>query len=160
MSKFPATIFIFTFLLMQFQTSAQSSYKEEIKTAAVKLIQSFDLLQKKAGLLSFSDTARIKWNNLPVGLRARDRVSIGNMTEEQRRSLHRILSASLSSQGYLKSTGIMHLDNLLNMWVDSAFSRKLIDENLRKFLFDLQWSHKIITSHSLVRLLILIGDIK
>jgi hypothetical protein len=142
MPKLLTTIYIFLFPLIQFPSSAQSSYKDEIKTAATNLIRSFDPLQKKAALLSFNDTARIKWNNLPVGLRARSGISIGNMTEEQRRLLHRILSASLSSQGYLKATGIMHLDNLLNMWVDSAFSRKMIDENLRKFLFDLKWSHQ------------------
>jgi hypothetical protein len=88
---------IFALLLIsQISVSGQSTYTAEIKNAATSLIQTFDPLQKRTALLSFNDTARIKWNNLPVGLRARAGISIGNMTEEQRKLVHRILSASLS----------------------------------------------------------------
>src|SRR6186997_2282561 len=134
---------IFALLLIsQISVSGQSTYTAEIKNAATSLIQTFDPLQKRTALLSFNDTARIKWNNLPVGLRARAGISIGNMTEEQRKLVHRILSASLSSQGYLKATGIMHLDNLLNMWVDTAYSRHDFNDTVRQFLIDLKWSHR------------------
>lgn len=122
--------------------SSQSSYNQEIRNVAGKIISSLDPLQKRAALLSFDDTARIKWNNLPIGLRARSGISIGNMTEDQRKLLHRLLSASLSSQGYLKATSIMHLDNLLNMFVDTAYARKMIDDSLKKFLVDLKWTHR------------------
>jgi hypothetical protein len=130
------------FLVFTVNVKSQASYNDEIKNSASSLIQTFTTFQKRSAMLSFNDTARIKWNNLPVGLRARAGISIGNMTEEQRKLLHRILSASLSSQGYLKATGIMHLDNLLNMFVDSAYERKMINDTLRKFLIDLQWSHQ------------------
>lgn len=53
------------------------------------------------------------------------------MTEDQRILLHRILSVSLSSQGYLKATGIMHLDNLLNVFVDTAYDRKYFNDTVR-----------------------------
>ena len=96
------------------------------------MIESLNPLQKKSALLSFNDTARMKWNNLPVGLRARAGISVGNMTEEQRILLHRILSTSLSSQGYLKATTIMHLDNLLKMSVDTNYARKMINDELPK----------------------------
>jgi hypothetical protein len=93
-------------------------------------------------MLDFNDTARTKWNNLPVGLRARAGISIGNMTEEQRRLLHRILSASLSSQGYLKATSIMHLDNLLNWLYDTLYYKKQISDADYKMVRDLNWSHR------------------
>ena len=141
MQKVLSTGFIILFISIQPGIHAQS-YKDEIKATAENLIKTLEPMQKRSALLSFNDTSRVKWNNLPVGLRSRVGISIGNMTEDQRRDLHRILSASLSSQGYLKATGIMHLDNLLNMWVDSAFARKQIDENLSKFFFDLKWSHQ------------------
>lgn len=134
-----ALIFLFS---ITFPAKSQSSYGDEIKKATISFVQTLNPLQKRSALLSFNDTARIHWNNLPVGLRARVGISIGNMTEDQRKLLHRILSASLSSQGYLKATGIMHLDNLLNMFVDSAFSRKMFDENTKKMLIDLKWSHQ------------------
>lgn len=136
-----AALLVF-FSLIKINTDGQASYNAEIKSAATTFIQTLNPIQKKGALLSFTDTARIKWNNLPVGLRARAGISIGSMSEEQRKLLHRILSASLSSQGYLKATSIMHLDNLLNMFVDTAYYRKEINDTLRKFLTDLQWTHR------------------
>lgn len=123
-------------------TNAQSAYSAEIRKASAAFIESLSPLQKRSALLSFDDTARIQWNNLPVGLRARSGISIGDMTEEQRKLLHRMLSVSLSSQGYLKATGVMHLDNLLNIFIDTAYQRKEINDDLRKVLLDLKWTHR------------------
>ncbi|MGC4036313.1 MAG: DUF3500 domain-containing protein [Chitinophagaceae bacterium] len=53
-----------------------------------------------------------------------------------------MLSASLSSQGYLKATSIMHLDNLLNLYVDTMHQRKEINDTLYSFLKDLKWTHQ------------------
>lgn len=121
---------------------SQTAYHQEIQHYAEELYQSFNKLQQRSALLAFSDTARIKWNNLPVGLRARAGTSIGNMTDEQRMLLHRILSASLSSQGYLKATSILHLDDLLNRYSDSLYARKVISERTYEFMKGLLWSHK------------------
>lgn len=121
---------------------SQTSYNNEIKQYAVSLYNSFDLMQKRSGVLRFNDTARLKWNNLPVGLRARVGTSIGNMTEDQRKLVHRILSASFSSQGYLKATSIMHLDDLLNRFTDSLMYRKEISDTTFNFFRSLLWSHK------------------
>ena len=142
MPKPTIILLLFSAIFFQSKVQCQVSYNDEIKMAANAFIQTLNPLQKRSALLSFNDTARIQWNNLPVGLRARAGISIGNMTEEQRKLLHRILSASLSSQGYLKATSIMHLDNLLNMFVDTAFSRQMIDDKLRQILTDLKWSHQ------------------
>jgi hypothetical protein len=84
----------------------------------------------------------VKWDNLPVGMRARAGLDIGSMSEGQRKTVHRILSSSLSSQGYLKATSIMHLDNLLNMFVDTMHNRKEIDDSLYRMMRDLKWSHE------------------
>ncbi|MEO7923216.1 MAG: DUF3500 domain-containing protein [Chitinophagaceae bacterium] len=138
----PRSILFSLLYLASFFATGQPGYQQDIKTAANNLISTLNPVQKKMALLSFDDTARIKWNNLPVGMRARSGISIGNMTEEQRKLLHRILSVSLSSQGYLKATGIMHLDNLLNIFVDTSYYRKDINDELRKFLNDLKWTHR------------------
>jgi Protein of unknown function (DUF3500) len=129
------------FLLPLF-TNAQQKYNNEIKQAAVSLFNSFDKLQKRSAALDFNDTVRLKWNNLPVGLRARAGTGIGNMSIEQRKLLHRILSASLSSQGYLKATSIMHLDDLLNRYFDSLFYKKEINDTTYHLMQSLQWSHR------------------
>jgi len=95
-----------------------------------------------SGRLQFNDTARMKWNNLPVGLRARAGTSIGNMTDTQRIMVHRILSVSLSSQGYLKATSIMHLDDLLNRYYDTLYYKKEFNDTVYSFIKSLLWSHK------------------
>jgi hypothetical protein len=114
----------------------------EISRPVQSFIDSLTPLQKKRALLDFRDTARIKWNNLPVGLRARAGINIGSLSDQQRRQLHRILSASLSSQGYLKATSIMHLDNLLNAFYDSLLFRKEITDAVHTDLRGLLWSHR------------------
>lgn len=130
------------YLLSALSANCQAGYVNEIKQYAVSLYNSFDKMQNISGRLNFNDTARLKWNNLPVGLRPREGTSIGNMNEDQRKLLHRILSASLSSQGYLKATSIMHLDDLLNRYYDSLFYKKEINDETHKFLSSLLWSHK------------------
>jgi hypothetical protein len=141
MQKSPPSICLSIFLLISITADSQLYYGNEIKKTASSFIQTLSTLQKRSALLSFNDTARIQWNNLPLGLRARSGISIANMTEEQRRILHRLLSASLSSQGYLKATGIMHLDNLLNLQTDSNLARRLINDNIRKMMVDLKFGH-------------------
>ena len=136
------SLIIGALLFVSTSTNAQSDYNNDIKQQAILLYNSFDAMQKLKGGLQFDDTARMKWNNLPVGLRARAGVSIGNMTDDQRRLIHRILSVSLSSQGYLKATSIMHLDDLLNRYYDSLFYKKEIDEKTYGFVRGLLWSHK------------------
>ncbi len=134
-----SSIFILFFVL---SANSQTTYNNEIKQFAVSLYNSFDKIQKRSAELSFNDTSRMKWNNLPVGLRARAGTSIGNMTDDQRKLVHRILSVSLSSQGYLKATSIMHLDDLLNRYYDSLFYKKEISDTTYNFVRSLLWSHK------------------
>jgi len=132
-------------LLMVFWSSlntitAQPAYQLEIKNFAGTLYQSFDPIQKRNGALSFQDTARLKWNNLPVGLRARSGTPLASMSDDQRKLVHRILSASLSSQGYLKSTSIIHLDELLNTYYKGLYNKKEITDTVYSFIQGLQWS--------------------
>jgi Protein of unknown function (DUF3500) len=140
--RFSVAIIFIICLSYSPRAGAQQAYHDEIKKYAVELFASFTRTQQMSGKLSFSDTARLKWNNLPVGLRARVGTSIGNMNDEQRKILHRILSASLSSQGYLKATGIMHLDDLLNRYYDSLYYKKELDDKTYNMIRGLLWSHK------------------
>lgn len=135
----------FILLLIMLANFRQAFCQEEtilIKTNVYSFIESLTPIQKKMGMLHFADTARVQWNNLPVGLRARAGISMGSLSNEQRMIIHRILSTSLSSQGYLKATGIMHLDNLINMYYDTLFERKAFDARTYQFLKDLKWSNK------------------
>jgi len=131
---------LFAIALLPSHAQSQPGYQAEIKQAAIAFVNTLDNLHKHMALLAFTDTARQKWNNLPVGLRARVGMSVGNMTDEQRKLFHRILSVSLSSQGYLKASSIMQLDNLLNIYYDSIYYRKAIDDSTYQFVRSLLWS--------------------
>jgi len=138
----PTVSYLFILLVVTVKSFSQQNYGDEVKQTAISFINSLDPLQKRSALLSFGDTARVKWNNLPVGLRARAGISIGNLDDTQRILLHRILSASLSSQGYLKATSIMHMDNLILAYYDSLFHQNKIDSSELRQLEQLQWSHR------------------
>src|SRR5215211_355192 len=128
------------FLLLSSLFTYSQDNISEIKGYVQQFTSSLSVEQKKTAILNFNDSARLKWNNLPVGLRPRAGIQVGSLTDAQRILLHRILSAALSSQGYLKATGIMHLDNLLNMYYDTLFQRKEINEASYKQMRDLKWS--------------------
>ena len=140
--KFAIGYLVGILLLSSHQAGSQSVFMSEIKVYAISLFNSFTKMQQRSGMLSFTDTARLKWNNLPVGLRARAGTSIGSMNDEQRKLVHRVLSASLSSQGYLKATSIMHLDDLLNRYYDTLYYKKEIDDPTYEMMRKLLWSHK------------------
>jgi hypothetical protein len=136
-NKLLLTAFLFISLFVYSQDNVA-----EIKNYVQQFTNSLSPEQKKTAIVGFNDSARLKWNNLPVGLRSRTGIQVGSLTDEQRILLHRILSAALSSQGYLKATGIMHLDNLLNMYYDTLYQRKQINEGTYKQMRNLQWSTK------------------
>jgi hypothetical protein len=117
-------------------------YATDIRKTAGTLYASFGDLQNRSGKFNFNDTSRTHWSNLPIGLKPRKGTSIGNMSVEQRKLVHRVLSVSLSSQGYLKATSIMHLDDLLNQYYDSLYYKKVFSDTTYTFIKSLQWSHK------------------
>ena len=132
-------LLLIVFLFISLFTCSQDNVAE-IKTYVQQFTNSLSTQQRKTTIVDFNDSARLKWNNLPVGLRPRTGIQVGSLTDAQRILLHRILSAALSSQGYLKATGIMHLDNLLNMYYDTLYQRKQINEGTYKQMRDLKWS--------------------
>ncbi|EZH75721.1 hypothetical protein ATO12_02710 [Aquimarina atlantica] len=85
--------------------------KTRVLLRAQSALKTFDDQSKI--LLSFENNDRTKWTNLPLGIVQRKGISIGDMTNSQRIAVHKLLSELLSSKGYLKTTGIMHLDNIL-----------------------------------------------
>lgn len=141
-NKIRLSFLLVIFLFFAIPANSQSTYGDEIKQVSILLSNSFDKMQNISGRFEFNDTSRVKWNNLPLGLRPRKGASIGNMNEDQRKLLHRILSVSLSSQGYLKATSILHLDDLLNRYTDSIFYKKEINDATYSRLKSFLWSHK------------------
>lgn len=90
---------------------------------------------------AFTDSLRRKWTNLPVGMVPRPGIRYGSLSDPSRMAFHRVLSAMLSSQGYLKTTSIMQLDDILNTLYQQAFDRGEIDQKTLKMTQDLKWAH-------------------
>ena len=60
----------------------------------------------------FGDEERFNWEFVPA---SRLGLPLKDMSAEQRRAAHALLQTILSSQGYLKATGVMQLEGILGM---------------------------------------------
>lgn len=89
----------------------------------------------------FSDTMRLKWTNLPVGLAPRMGVQYGMLSDSSKIRFHHLLTTILSSQGYLKVTSIMQLDDILNTLYQNAFDRGEINQEHLTGIQNLKWSY-------------------
>jgi len=89
----------------------------------------------------FADTLRKKWTNLPVGMVPRAGIAYGTLSDKSRLAFHRVLSALLSSQGYLKVNSIMALDDILNTLYQQAFDDGKIDQKTLNTMQGLKWAH-------------------
>ncbi|MDB5242974.1 MAG: hypothetical protein JWP57_3599 [Spirosoma sp.] len=90
---------------------------------------------------AFTDSLRYKWTNLPVGLMPRPGIAYGLLSDQSRLAFHRVLSAMLSSQGYLKTTSIMQLDDILKTHYQQAFDTGKIDHKTLTMMQNLKWAH-------------------
>lgn len=61
-----------------------------------------------------ADEIRTSWSNLPAMFVDRRGIRLGDLSAEQKRSLHDLMRASTSSQGYQKLAGIIRLDDILH----------------------------------------------
>ena len=91
---------------------------------------------------TFTDTMRLKWTNLPVGLVPRAGIQYGSLSDSSRIAFHDVLTAALSSQGYLKLTSIMQLDDILNILYQQAFEKGQITEKTLTNIKNLKWSYE------------------
>lgn len=106
----------------------------EIRNAAVAFLGSLTPELRKQAMFTLDNKERRAWSNLPATSFKREGVSFKEMSPKQRSLAHRLLQSTLSTQGYLKTTGIMHLDELLKQM---AAERR--PTNTPMFGHDLYW---------------------
>ncbi|PCJ39786.1 MAG: hypothetical protein COA71_12935 [SAR86 cluster bacterium] len=110
-----------TICLFSISVSAQNGVEvpEEFRNAsrmtekANLFLASLSIDERSEVLRPIDSIERGNWSNLPNGIVERNGLRLGNLSETQRIAMHDLLRASLSSQGYLKVTGIMHMDEVL-----------------------------------------------
>ena len=87
----------------------------EIAARAQAFVQGLDAGQRERAVVAFASEQRTSWGFVPneyPGLALRD------MTLPQRQAAHELLRATLSSQGYLKTTAIFGLETVLRALED------------------------------------------
>ena len=82
-------------------------------TAASDFLSSLSADERKKAVFSADDPERKDWSNLPYTIHPRKGISLGELSPEQRVKAHHLIQGGLSSQGYLKASGIMQLDEIL-----------------------------------------------
>ena len=83
----------------------------QMTEAANTFISSLDAEQKKNAVFPLDDAGRTTWSNLPIIMVRPGGLLVSDMNAEQRTAVHKLLRASMSSQGYAKFAGIMRLED-------------------------------------------------
>ena len=81
-------------------------------TAAAAFLSGLSESQRAAATYSFTEANRTNWSNVPMFVHTRPGLRIGDLSDHQRQAVHRLLRASMSSQGYQKVAGIIRLDSI------------------------------------------------
>jgi hypothetical protein len=134
------SLLVLTFLVLSY-SSVLSQSGFALAEATKDFIKTLTKEQQKKTVYAFSDSMRFLWTNLPVGMVPRAGIQYGQLNDSSRMAFHGILSSILSSQGYLKLTSIMHLDDILNVLYQQAYDDGKINKELYQRLKDLQWAH-------------------
>jgi hypothetical protein len=88
---------------------------ETMQEAALAFLSTLDDAQRATVMASIEDEAsRTNWSNLPVSMVPRSGIAVAQMNATQRIALHAMMSAALSSQGYLTTTTIMSNEDVLH----------------------------------------------
>ena len=106
--------FLACLLLLSFNATLNAQSNTKLIKATNEFLLTLSDAEMAKTIYAFDNPARLKWTNLPVGMEARPGIQYGSLTDKSRLAYHRVLTAQLSSQGYLKTTSIMQLDDILN----------------------------------------------
>lgn len=94
--------------------AATASSATQMAEAALSFITSLSDQQKQLVHFPMDTDERATWSNLPIIMVQPRGLLIKDMADEQRKAVHSLLRASMSSQGYAKVAGIMWLDDVLH----------------------------------------------
>ncbi len=130
-------LFLVSLWLIAFTCSAQTV--SDLVTATQNFISTVPQDQKESLLQPLNHRERTQWTNLPVGIKPRPGLRYGDINEKGKMAFHEILTTLFSSQGYLKITSIMELDDILNLIYKQAFEAGKISNDNYAEIKDLDW---------------------
>ena len=119
----------------------RAQVNQPLNTTVAQFLATLSADERAKTQYAFTDSLRFKWTNLPVGMVPRPGIAYGTLSDQSRLAFHRVMSAMLSSQGYLKTTSIMRLDDILNTLYQQAFDDGKIDQKMLTMMQNLKWAH-------------------
>ena len=119
--------------------STAYSQEENINKASIDFLSTLNGIEKDSLTFQFEDLKRTEWTNLPIGLADRPGLRYGTLSRESKIKFHNLLLTIFSSQGYLKTTQIMHLDGLLLNIYEIAYEEGDVNEEDIKLIRTLNW---------------------
>ena len=133
------TLFSTLFTIYALIGFSQSS--QEIVNISKDFIATLSDNSKNEVLREFNDSLRTKWTNLPIGMAKRPGKKYGELSDDAKIKFHEVLTTIFSSQGYLKTTSIMQLDDMLNARIDEAVKQDLIQPEIVSRIKALDWDY-------------------
>ena len=134
-------ILIHAAFILVFSNNGYSQSSASLALTINEFLSSLNENELGTATFKFDDTLRTKWTNLPVGLAERPGIRYGDLSGESKIYFHDILTTVFSSQGYLKTNNIMHLDDYLLEIYEIAHANKLISEQVIAELRTFKWGH-------------------
>lgn len=116
--RFASSLALFSSLLAGIPiarvSADESGQTAKIVQAAETFIGTLNDAQRSKAMFAFDDAEqRTRWSNLPVTMVPRRGLRMGDLKQEQRDDVMKILAASLSKMGYEKVEGIIQGDEVL-----------------------------------------------
>ncbi|MCF8262045.1 MAG: DUF3500 domain-containing protein [Melioribacteraceae bacterium] len=133
------SILLILFIIMGNYSFGQTA--ESLNDATNQFLSTLSQEEIELVSLDFEDTLRTEWTNLPIGLQKRNGIRFGHLSEKSKISFHHLLTTLFSSQGYLKTTSIMALDDVLNEVYKEAYDRKMIPDEVYQEVRALNWDY-------------------
>ncbi|MES2733019.1 MAG: DUF3500 domain-containing protein [Bacteroidota bacterium] len=106
-----------------FSQTKSSPHQKTMVQAATDFLALLEPTKKAQALLLFTSPERVRWHNQPSHMHHRAGIYLKDLTKEQKQALHSMLRNALSEQGYLKTVGIIQLDELYRQTLSEAASR-------------------------------------
>jgi len=111
----PRFVVWFACVLALSATYAADRSPAAMAAAATTFLNTLTPEQKKVAAFAFDNTTeREHFGFVPSEMFPRNGLTIGTMTEPQRKAAHALLQSGLSQRGYMTATAIMELEVLLN----------------------------------------------
>ena len=101
-------------LLVLSAQGVASARTDAISAAAQSFLDTLNDAQRETATMPLDTDERATWSNLPIIMVQPAGVLVKDMSAEQRRALHALMRATMSSQGYAKFSGVMLLEDLLH----------------------------------------------